>query len=281
MLAGQFPSNVYAWRGWQAGGVEMRFVPRPSYAADWTAAMVEAMDANTALVACEQAHWTDGTLIELAAIGKRARQLGAAFVIDATQTAGAMPLDCAAIQPDLLVAHSYKCMLANYGLGFAVIGERFARADPVEQSWLLRAGSENFARLVDYQDAYASGVRRFDTSVRANPILVGMLEAACDLLLAWEPVRIRSYLLDITRTALAELDQVGLATLPEEARAANIFGIRLPTGADPERVRASLATQRIFGSIRGTSVRVSPHVYNDEADLHRLATALKACVIAS
>ena len=50
----------------------------------------------------------------------------------------------------------------------------------------MRAGSENFARLVDYQDAYAAGVRRFDTSLRANPVLICMLEAACQLLLDWQ-----------------------------------------------------------------------------------------------
>ena len=60
---------------------------------------------------------------------------------------------------------------------------------PVEESWLTRAGSENFARLVDYQDAYAPGARRFDSSIRANPVLIGMLEASCRLLLDWQPAR--------------------------------------------------------------------------------------------
>jgi selenocysteine lyase/cysteine desulfurase len=281
MLAEQFPSNVYAWRAWQKEGVEMRFAARPNAVGSWTDNVLAALDANTALVAVEQAHWTDGTLLDLAAIGEAARRVGAAFVVDATQTAGVMPLDCAALKPDLLVAHSYKCMLANYGLGFVVIGERFADARPVEQSWLMRAGSDNFARLIDYQDDYAAGARRFDTSTRANPVLINMLEAACDLLLEWQPARIREYLLSISRAALADLAQQGLTTLPEHARAANIFGVALPASADPERIRVALAAKRIHVSVRGTSVRVSPHVYNDASDLERFAAALKECFAAA
>src|SRR5258708_34300207 len=90
-------------------------------------------------------------------------------------------------------------MLSNYGLGFAVFSDRFLDAYPLEESWLMRSGSENFARLVDYEDRYAQGMRRFDTSLRANPMLIAMLEAACRLLIVWQPGRILEYLLKMSR----------------------------------------------------------------------------------
>ena len=285
VLGDQFPSNVYPWRRWRAGGVTLRSVAPPAADARdraawrdrcraWNERVVDAIDRDTLLVAVEQAHWTDGTLFDLDRIGERARRVGAAFVIDGTQTVGAMPLDCGAIRPDALVVHAYKAMLANYGLGFAVFSERFAQGRPVSESWLLRAGSEDFARLVDYQDAYAPGMRRFDTSTRANPLLIGMLEAACRLLLEWWPARIREYLLSIESRAIARLRAAGFGIADDDLRAANLFGIALPPGLAPEPVRAALAERRIHVSVRGTAVRVSPHMCNDEADLDALATAL-------
>jgi selenocysteine lyase/cysteine desulfurase len=240
----------------------------------WNAALLQAIDNDTALVAVEQAHWTDGTLFDLAAIGTRCRAVGAAFVIDGTQTVGAMPLDVAALRPDALVVHSYKAGLSNYGLGFAVLGDRFAQAVPNEESWLTRAGSENFARLVDYQDTYAAGMRRHDTSLRANPGLIGMLEAACTLLLDWQPARVREHLLVLAAPSVQRLRDAGFGVADEDLRAANIFGIALPAGLDPESVRSALAAQQIHVSVRGASVRVSPHMHNDEGDLQRLAEAL-------
>lgn len=281
----QFPSNVYPWRAWRDDGVAMRMVPAPdgpragspgvaSRGERWNAALLAAIDRDTALVAVEQAHWTDGTLFDLAALGARSREVGAAFVIDATQTAGAMPLDVAALQPDALVAHAYKAMQASYGLGFAVYGERFASARPVEDSWLTRQGSEHFARLVDYQDAPAAGMRRFDTPTRSNPVLVQMLIAACELLLQWQPERIRAYLLGIERDFVARVRALGWDVADEHERAANLFGLGLPPGLQPEPVRAALAARRLHVSVRGSAVRVSPHMHNDAADLARLADAL-------
>ncbi len=288
MLGEMFPSNVYPWRNWRAGGVEMRMVAAPdapwsapapgrSRAGLWNAAVLDAIDANTVLVAAEQAHWADGTLFDLERIGQRCRKVGAVFVVDATQTAGAMPLDVRALQPDLLVAHSYKAMLCNYGLGFAVLSDRFLDASPLEESWLTRAGSENFARLVEYEDAYAPGMRRFDTSLRANTSFILMLEVACQMLLEWQPPRVRDYLLGIERGAVQRLRALGFEVADEAQRAANIFGVKLPPGLAPEACREALARQQIHVSVRGSAVRVAPHVYNDAADLNRLADALEAC----
>jgi len=285
MLDDQFPSNVYAWRNWRDQGVQMRHISAPkvdlvgsgataSRAAQWSAAILAAIDEDTALVALEQAHWTDGTLFDLEAIGKRCREVGAVYLIDATQTVGAMPFDFQAIKPDALIVHSYKAMLSNYGLGFVVLSDRFADGNPVDASWLTRANSEDFSRLLDYQDGYAPGMRRYDTSLRANPSLVGMLQASCELLLQWQPNRIREYLLDIERGFVDQMRASGYKIANEEDRAANIFGIELPDGLDSRQIAADLAARNIFVSVRGSAIRVSPHVYNDEKDLKLLASAL-------
>lgn len=285
LLGDMFPSNVYAWRNWHAINVELRTIPAPqesksalagheSRAARWNKAVIDAIDRDTALVALEQAHWTDGVLFDLEAIGKRCREVGAHLVIDATQTVGAMSLDVQRVQPDVLMVHSYKSMLSNYGLGFAVFSDKFLDGSPLEESWLMRSGSENFARLVDYEDRYSDGMRRFDTSLRANPVLISMLEAACQLLLEWQPMRIRDYLLGIERRPLARLQEFGFDVTDEHERCANLFGVNLLSGMNPESCRRYLKDRNIHVAVRGNAVRISPHVYNDEQDIQRLVEAL-------
>lgn len=147
---------------------------------------------------------------------------------------------------------------------------------PNEESWLLREGSENFAGLVAYQSRYAAGMRRHDSSVRVNPILIAMLEAACTLLLQWQPAATRTHLLALARPAVQQLREAGFGIADEELRAANLFGIALPDGLAPEAVRQALAARQIHVSVRGAAVRVSPHRHNDEVDLLRFAEALIA-----
>jgi selenocysteine lyase/cysteine desulfurase len=81
VLAEQFPSNVYAWREAARGvGAELRAVRRDPND-DWTPAVLSGIDDNTAVVAVPGCHWTDGTRVNLAAVGRSARRVGAALVV--------------------------------------------------------------------------------------------------------------------------------------------------------------------------------------------------------
>jgi selenocysteine lyase/cysteine desulfurase len=290
ILAEQFPSNVYTWRNLQTLGVQIRTVARPvnteksvnkeksdqgnSESQNWSDAVIAAIDGNTALVAVETAHWTDGTLFDIARIGAAAHGVGAWMLVDGTQTVGAQPFDFSNANTDALIVHSYKSMLCNYGLGFAAFSQRMRDASPLEESWLLRKGSEDFSRLVDYQDEYAPGMRRFDTSTRANPSLILMLDQSTRLLGEWQPTRIREYTLSIARKFVASAQHHGYSIEEESNRAGNIFGIRPPNGTDLNAIRVKLAEQKIYVSVRGSAIRISPHVYNHEGDFARLAEVL-------
>ena len=284
----QFPSNVYSWRALVAQGVKLRVVAAPapadaqaegcSLASLWNRRLLEAITGDCAAVAIETVHWTDGTAFDLQAIGERARAVGAALIVDATQTAGARPLDVQALQPDMLVVHAYKSMLCHYGLGFAYFGSRFDDGTPLEESWLMRRGAADFSRLVDYQDDYAAGVRRFDSSIRANPVLVQSLLTGSRQLIGWQPARIEAWCHEITADFVARVRDMGFTVADDHERAANIFGLRAPAGLDQGELRGMLAARRIYVSIRGSAIRVSPHVYNDAGDLALLADALRGAL---
>jgi selenocysteine lyase/cysteine desulfurase len=236
--------------------------------------LLSAIGADTALVAIEAAHWTDGTLFDLAAVGRRCREVGAWFIVDATQTIGIEPIDVGTLGADALIAHPYKTMLAGYGLGFACLGERLANGVPLEQSWLMRRGSEDFARLVDYQEGYAPGMRRYDTSVRANQSIVGMLIATLELFRQWQVPRVRSYCQGVSRALIEVARRAGYQVPDEGSHAAHLFGIRPPGGSDLDALRRTLQDRKVFVSVRGDAIRVAAHVYNDALDVERFADVI-------
>jgi selenocysteine lyase/cysteine desulfurase len=277
----QFPSNMYPWRRLCTdAGAELRVVasPKPTgtegRAADWNQEILNAIDESTALVALANVHWTDGTLFDLESIGQRAREVGALFVVDGTQSVGALPFDVQKIQADLVAVAGYKWLLAPYSVGAAYVGSRLQDAIPLEETWMGRKGSRKFGGLVDYEDRYRPGASRHDVGEAANFALMPMLEASLDLLLDWGTEQIAEYCGELTKQTGERLRDAGYGLDPFEDRAPHLFGVRFPEGVDPTEIEKKLAAQKVVVSVRGAAVRVSPNVYNDEQDLQRLEKIL-------
>ena len=143
------------------------------------------IDGGTAVVAVPNCHWTDGSLVDLVRVGERVREVGAALVVDGIQSLGAMPFDVSEVRPDFLVAASYKWLLGPYGVGFMYVDEKHRGGRPIEHNWINRHRSEDFAQLVDYQDAFQPGARRYDVGERSNFVLLPMAAEALRQLLDW------------------------------------------------------------------------------------------------
>lgn len=275
LLADQFPSNVYAWRlrATEVGG-HVRTARRDPAGA-WTDAVLDAVDPDTAVVAVPNCHWTDGALVDLVAVGARARAVGAALVVDASQSFGALPLDVGAVQPDFLVSVGYKWQLGPYGLAYLYVSPRWRESGrPLEASWLTRAGAEDFANLVRYTDALRSGARRFDMGGYPQFVLGPMAAAALAQLQAWSVERVAATLRRLTDVVAAEAEAMGCAVLPTEHRVGHMLGVRRAGGLPPG-LADGLRRSRVFVSVRGDAIRVAPHMHNEEADVRRFLSVLR------
>ncbi len=268
----QFPSDLYPWRAKvEEEGGKITTVPRP-VAGDWTAPVIEAIGANTAVVAVPQAHWTDGRAFDLVAIGAAARDHGAALVIDVSQSLGAVPFDVSAVLPDFLITVGYKWQFGPYGYGYMWVAPQHREGTPIESTWIGRKGSEDFARLVDYTDEYQPGARRFDVGEYSNFTLVPMAQAALQVVAELDPERIAASVAPLTARIEQGSSELGLAPVPEADRFGHLIGVRFP-GAVPDGLRERLARDGVYVSVRGSAVRVAPNVYNSMEDVERLLAA--------
>jgi selenocysteine lyase/cysteine desulfurase len=276
----EFPSDVYAWRraAAKAGAAVRVIAPRADAPAgeQWNARVLEAIDRDTAVVVVPHVHWADGTRFDLAEIGRAARRVGAALIVDGTQSVGALPFDVGEIQPDALICAGYKWLLGPYSTAMAYFGPRYDGGEPLEETWIARKGSDDFRRLVEYEDEYAPGAMRYDGGQRSNFILLPMLIAALRFVLEATPERIQDYCRRLAEGPLARARELGFAIEDGRWRGAHLFGLRLPAGLDAERLANSLKARHVFVSLRGSAVRVSPNVYNNSEDMRALIEVLES-----
>jgi selenocysteine lyase/cysteine desulfurase len=271
-LAEQYPSNLYAWRDLaERSGATIITIPRPTDH-DWTAALLAELDERTALVAVPHFHWTDGGRVDLARIGEQARAVGAALVVDGTQSVGASPFDVNVIQPDFLICAAYKWLLGPYSLGFLYAAPHRRAGRPLEWNWITRAGSEDFAGLVNYRDEFQPGARRYDMGERSNFALLPIAQAALEQILEWGVEEIAATLRTMTDEIASRANALGLNTAPPPLRASHLIGLRAKTL--PADLPTLLAQSQVYVSVRGDSIRVSPHLYNTPADIERLFATL-------
>jgi selenocysteine lyase/cysteine desulfurase len=277
VLQDQFPSNVYSWRSLASQKhALMKTIERPAND-DWTSSLLENIDDNTAIVAVPNCHWTDGTLINLEKIGEKCRSVGAALVVDGIQSVGAMPFSVKRIQPDFLVAAAHKWLLGPYGYGFCYVAPKWHHGIALEENWMNRSGSENFARLVDYRDDYQEGARRYDMGEGSSFILSPIAAAALKQILDWGVVNIAETLHAKTNAIADGAKEIGLVVAPEHTRSPHLIGVLKPGGFSKE-LPDLLAKKKVFVSVRGESIRISPHLYTTDEEIERLFSALKEAI---
>jgi selenocysteine lyase/cysteine desulfurase len=271
----EYPSNYYSWqRLARERGAEIRTAVARGEES-MTDAIVSAIDRSTAVVAVSNCHWTNGMLIDLPRVAAMARRHDAALVVDASQSLGAYPFDVAEVRPDFLVTVGYKWLLGPYGLGYMYVADRWhANGTPLEESWLNRAGADNFATLADYTSEYQPGAQRFNQGESAQFYLLPMALAALTQIAQWTPARIQQQLSEWTRELSSRAPALGLACMEPARRVGHMIGLTAPGALRPDLFSA-LAARDVYVGARGSNIRVSPHLHSTAADLERLATTLQ------
>jgi selenocysteine lyase/cysteine desulfurase len=113
---------------------------------------------------------------------------------------------------------------------------------------------------------------------RSYVVLFTMAMASLELVLEWGADRIQRYVDELFADVVAEAAELGYTVEPREGRAAHIFGLRVPAGMDLVALNDALKARGVFASLRGSALRVSPNLYNDERDAAALIEALRAAV---
>src|SRR5712672_3263613 len=287
VLENDHSSPVLEWQTRaDAQGFAVETIRRPDDG-DWTSAVLAAIErpgaAPISLASISSVHWSDGGLIDIEKVGAALRQRGASFLIDATHSAGVLTMDVRRLDPDFVIFPTYKWLLGPYGRAFLYIAKRHQGGIPLEQTSGGRRDvrAENavyFADLSSVADA-----RRFDMGERDHFISLEMASIGVEMMTAWGNAAIVERLAMLTARLADGLRGLGVSVAERRLRAPHILSLGFKNlgfenlGFDngmPTGLVEGLASEGIYVAARLGRMRISPHVFNDEADADRFVAAL-------
>lgn len=271
-----FPTNVYPWMALAERGVEVRLMNIRELGRVRAVDVRGQVDENTRLVALTSCHFLTGFRIDLAGIGACLRERGILFCVDGIQTLGAFPT--AVEHVDFLAADAHKWLLGPCASGVFYV--RHALQDRLRPS----AFGWHNVRCPNYvaqeQLVHPPDARRYEAG-SANLLGLAGLEAALELILEVGVDNIAAELLRKRAWLVPALQAKGFTVLNADAPPAHASGIVTfhKPGVDFPALHQKLADARIITSLRADRsgqryLRLSPHFYNTDAELHRVLELL-------
>lgn len=271
-----YPANVYPWSDLERHGVVLKRL-QPASLGEITPELVEAaLTPKTKLVALASCHFQSGYRIEIDRIGRMLRERGVLFCLDAIQTVGAF--ETRVDHVDFLSADSHKWMLGPMSAGIFYVREELQdRLRPsLLGSWNVR--SPNF--IAQEEIAFERGGRRYEPGALNISGILGM-KAGIDLIQEIGLPAISAQLLKLKARLHAGLAPQGFTFLgpdPQSIHASAITTVQHPQRS-LEDIAKHLNEQGITPSLRHNRagqplLRFSPHFYNTEAEMDRVAEVI-------
>jgi selenocysteine lyase/cysteine desulfurase len=277
VLEDDHSSPVLEWQTRaDAQGFAIETVQRPDDG-DWTSAVLAAIERSgvppVSLASISSVHWSDGGLIDVEKVGAALRRRGASFLVDATHSAGVLTMDVRRFDPDFVIFPTYKWLLGPYGRAFLYVARRHQGGIPLEQTSSGRRDvrAENAVYFADV--SYVPDARRFDMGERDHFISMEMASIGMEMMAEWGSSAIAQRLLMLTERIAAGLHGIGISVPEARLRAPHILSLGFKQGM-PAGLVEGLASDGVYVAARLGRMRISPHVYNDEADVDRFVAAL-------
>lgn len=270
----EFPSGYFGLENWCKQNSNKLIVVEPTthqlIGRNWNQNILASINDQTSIVLMSSVHWMNGLKFDLEKIGNKCRAVGAKFIIDGTQSVGAMEMDIKKFKIDALICTGYKWLFGPYSLALTYFSEDYNDGVPIEESWMNRKNSDQFSQLANYEKAYRPGATRYNVGETTNPILMPMLNESLKQVIEWSPNNIQQYAGELIKPLIEYLKTLEV-TLEEAAYFCNhIFALELPPGINLERLKENFAKNKIYLSVRGKNLRISVNVFNDHKDIDKL-----------
>lgn len=263
-LKHEFPNNLYA------PGLLARFGVQTT-ACSWER-FYESVTPATRLAIMSSVNYNTGFAPPLAEAAEFLHERGILLYVDGTQSVGAMQFDAGRIQPDMLAVHAYKWLLSPNGAGFFYIAPPLRdRLEPNVIGWRSHRDWRNVDNLHHGVPELMPSAEKYEGG-SLNFALLYAMEVSLDLILETGPDVVEQRVIDLAAKTREILCNCG-ATVCEGA--SPIVAARFERRDVSELARA-LKEQRVLVAARRGHLRVSPHLYNNEADLQVFERALKS-----
>jgi selenocysteine lyase/cysteine desulfurase len=277
VLENDHSSPVLEWQSRaEAQGFVVETVRQPGDG-DWTSAVSAAIERSgappVALASISSVHWSDGGLVDVEKVGAALKRQGALFLIDATHGAGVLHMDVGKLDPDFVIFPTYKWLLGPYGRAFMYVAKRHQGGVPLEQTAYGRRDVRAENKVYFTDTSYVPDARRFDMGERDHFISMEMAAIGMEMLAEWGQVAVLARLAMLTAAIADRVRELPVRVSDVRFRAPHLLSLGFDGGM-PAALAEGLAAEGVHVASRLGRMRISPHVYNDEADIDRFVTVL-------
>ena len=276
--SGNFPANLFTWLHLRRLGVRVR-VLKPAGGHVRLEEVAQALTPRTRVLALDWVSYINGGRIDLAALGELVRRRGGIFVVDGTQGVGALECLVHALPVDVLAVAAYKWLLGPYGTGFVYLRREVQdRLELQVVNWMSVEGSEDFDALPMENFTLPRAARIFDVPETSNFLNLYALEASLEFLGRVGVHAVTEHARRLLDRLAAGLRRQGyrLSEAAEPEHCSTILGFQADSLEATTQVHAKLRAHHVAVSMRHGMIRVSPYLYNTDADIDQLLSVLSS-----
>jgi kynureninase len=227
--------------------------------------VVAEIDERTLLVPVQHVLFKSAEIQDVEAIVRAAHDAGAYVVLDAYQSAGAVPLDVTALGVDFAVGGSVKWLCGGPGAGWLYVRpDLIERLEPAVTGWQAHARPFAFEPELEYAD----GIARFLTGTPNVPALYAATPGY-DLIEEIGVDRIRASSLRQTQHLIdgAEARGFEIRSPREPERRGGTMTVHVP---EFEAVHKELSERQVLCDFRpDAGIRLGPHYFTGDEELER------------
>ena len=270
----EFPANIYPFLNLKKKGVRIKFVISHDGIVS-AQDIIENFTPRTRLVSVCMVQFLTGYHIDLEKLGSACRLNNTILCVDAIQGLGALRLDLEKCNVDFISCGTQKWMLGLQGLSFIYVSENLQnKIEPAYVGWL---GVNDGWNLLDYNLSLKNSAERFQPG-SLNSAGIYTLNASLKLLreFGWE--EIEQHVLSNSSYLISELKKIGINPFLSEINEKYLSGIVSFKHPDAYSILEVLQDKKIEIAVREGNIRISPHFYNNRADLDRLIKGIKILI---
>jgi kynureninase len=259
-----FPSNLYQCHALERMGARVVTVPSDDGIGVPLERMLAAIDGETLLVFVSHVLFRSSFVQDLAAITRRAHEMGAMVLADIYQSAGSVPVDVHALGVDFATGGSVKWLCGGPGAGYLYVRRDLSgKLEPRFTGWM--AHKRPFSFETGAMD-YADDAFRFLNGTPAIPAMYAA-RSGYEIIAEIGVERIREKSMRQTARLIELAEEAGFRI--NSPRNPNERGgtvvIDVPDGAE---VTQELLRRNFLVDHRpGAGIRVAPHFYTSDEEL--------------
>ena len=277
IVENEFPSGYFSIKKWcSEKNIQLEIIERNNLSAkDWNNKIINSIDSNTSVVLVSSIHWMNGTKFDLKEIGKKCKINDTYFIVDGTQSVGAMSIDVKKFKIDALICAGYKWLFGPYSMALGYFSSKFSDGIPIEESWMNRSNAQEFSNLTEYDSKYKPMAGRYNVGETTNFILSPIMLNGLKQINIWGINNIETYCKKLSEKLIDELRPLGIIFENENYISSHLFSLGLPKHLNLLSFKKILEENKIRVSVRGSNLRVSINVFNNENDINKLVETVK------